>query len=143
GGGRLPVLADGVEDPDGIDAIAVPVADHRHPAGGAEGKGCVAGGAGAVAVAQVPGGGRLPVLADGVEHPDGGDAIAVPVADHRLPARGAVLEGGDVGGAGADGVLEVPGGGGGVEDADTIGAVAVPVAHQRDPARRPEGERGS
>src|SRR5262249_55774829 len=54
----------------------------------------------------------------------------------------AVAERGDVGGARAVAVLEVPGQGGRVDDADGGGAVAVPVPHHRKPVLAAVGERG-
>src|SRR5262249_44696569 len=109
GGGRLAELAARVKGPDGIDAIAVPVADHGLPAGRAEAEGRVAGGAGAVAVAQVPGGRPLPALPARRYSPVGRQRGAVPVADHRLQARRAVGEGRVAGGARAVAVAQVPG----------------------------------
>src|SRR5262249_46779990 len=87
--------------------------DDRDPAGSAELERGKIHAAGTVAIAQVPGHGR------GIDHADGGLAVAVPVADHGQPAGEAEGEGSNVRGPAGVGIAQEPVGRVWVEDADS------------------------
>src|SRR5262249_21039297 len=115
GGGFPAVLAERVEDADGLDAVAVPVAGHRDPVPGAGAERGAAGGARRAAVADVPGGRPLAEFPDRVEGRDRGVGRLVEGrrgdtgqgggrGDQRVtdagPADGQVVERGQAGGVG-------------------------------------------
>src|SRR6202023_2598831 len=113
-----------IVEPDGDDAVAVPVAGDRQPGGGGagEGEGDVVR-AGRVAVAQVEGARRRVEQADRVE------AVAVPNADDRLPAGARRAEDeAEIGIAVSVGVAQIERGGRSHVAAWGVGTLPIPVS---------------